>query len=456
MKRLPIRTRITLAFAAVMAIVLAGVGLFLYLRLESELDQSIDQELHSRASELTRLIRVHDAGLSESAREFLRDRGGGFAQVLTASGRTFDPSAQPTRRPVLTGSEVREADHGPAVVERSEAPGLGSGPVRLLAAPITFEGQRLIVVTGESLADRNATLGNVATLLLIGGPVALLLASLAGYGAVAAALRPVEEMRSRAARISAADSDQRLPVSVARDELHRLGETLNEMLARLDAALKRERRFVDEASHELRTPLALHKTELELALRYERDPERLRAAIASAIGEVDRLIALAEDLLVLARSEGGEVAVDAQLLALEAVLSSVNDRFANLTETLDRPFVVEGADGVTIEADRALLERALTNLVDNALSHGRGEVRVSARRTDGRVELHVRDRGAGFPPEFIDRAFERFSRADAARSGGGAGLGLAIVEAVARAHHGAVHATNRHDGGADVWLELPG
>ncbi len=263
-------------------------------------------------------------------------------------------------------------------------------------------------------------------------------------------------MRSRAARISAADSDQRLPVSVARDELHRLGETLNEMLARLDAALKRERRFVDEASHELRTPLALHKTELELALRYERDPERLRAAIASAIGEVDRLIALAEDLLVLARSEGGEVAVDAQLLALEAVLSSVNDRFANLTETLDRPFVVEGADGVTIEADRALLERALTNLVDNALSHGRGEVRVSARRTDGRVELHVRDRGAGFPPEFIDRAFERFSRADAARSGGGAGLGLAIVEAVARAHHGAVHATNRHDGGADVWLELPG
>ncbi len=454
MRRLPIRTRITLAFAAVMAVVLAAVGLFLYLRLESELDESIDQGLHSQATELTRLIRVYDAGLGESAREFLRNPGGGFAQVLTASGRTFDPSRQPARRPVLTSSEVREADQGPTVISRSGVRGLGSGESRLLADPITFEGQHLVVVTGESLADRNATLSHLATLLLIGGPVALLLASLAAYGAVAAALRPVEEMRSRAGRISAADTDQRLPVPVARDELHRLGETLNEMLARLDAALQRERRFVDEASHELRTPLALHKTELELALRYERDPGPLRAAIASAIEEVDRLIALAEDLLVLARSEGGEVALDAQPLALEALLSSVNERFANLAGTLDRRLVVEGADGMTVEADRALLERALTNLVDNALNHGRGEVRVSAQCSDGRVELHVCDRGAGFPPGFIDRAFERFSRADAARPRG-AGLGLAIVEAVARAHHGSVHAANRPDGGADVWLDLP-
>jgi two-component system OmpR family sensor kinase len=453
MKRLPIRIRITLAFATVMATVLAGVGLFLYLRLESELDDSIDQTLHSRAGELTRLIRVNDAGLGESAREFLRDRGGDFAQVLTASGRMFDPSAQPTRRPVLSSSEVGAAERGSTLVARSGVPGLGSGPARLLATAITFEGQRLIVVTGESLADRNATLGNLATLLLIGGPVALLLASLAAYGSVAAALRPVEEMRSRAAQISAADTDQRLPVPIARDELHRLGETLNGMLARLDAALERERRFVDEASHELRTPLALHKTELELALRYEHDPEPLRVAIASAIEEVDRLIALAEDLLVLARSEGGEVAVNAQPLELEAVLSSVNHRFANRAEALDRRLVVEDADGVTVEADRALIERALTNLVDNALNHGGGEVRVSAQRADGRVELHVLDRGTGFPPDFIDRAFERFSRAHATRARG-AGLGLAIVDVIARGHRGSLHAANRPAGGADVWIEL--
>jgi two-component system OmpR family sensor kinase len=401
------------------------------------------------------LIRISDVGLGESARSLLRRRGEHFAQVLTSRGRIFDSRAQPKGRPVLDGSEVRKADRGPTVIARTGLPGLGDEQARLLATPITFEGKRLIVVVGESLEDRNATLSQLSILLLIGGPVALLLASLAAYGTVAAALRPVEAMRSRAAQISAVDPDQRLPVPPARDELHRLGETLNQMLARLGAALERERRFVDEASHELRTPLALHKTELELALRYEHDPGQLRTAIASAIVEVDRLIELAEELLVVARSESGEVAVNAQPLQLEPLLASVHERFAKRAEGLGRRLVVDPADGLTIEADPALLERALTNLVDNALSHGDGEVRVSAHSSDGRLELHVRDRGPGFPPAFIDHAFERFSRADAARRRGGTGLGLAIVDAVARAHRGATHAANLPEGGADVWLELP-
>ena len=146
-------------------------------------------------------------------------------------------------------------------------------------------------MTGASLDDRNEALDNLRTILLMGGPVALLLASLAGYIVAGRALRPVEAMRRRAAAISAAEPEQRLPLPEAHDELHRLGETLNEMLGRLEVALERERAFVDDASHELRTPLALHKTELELALRYARTPEEMRAAIASAIEEVDRLIA---------------------------------------------------------------------------------------------------------------------------------------------------------------------
>lgn len=445
----------TLVFTAVMASVLVATGLFLYLRLEAELDQSIDQDLRSRASALTRLIRVSDVGLGESARSFLKGRGEHFAQVLTSTGRIFDPNSQPPGRPILDRSEVSEAGRGPTLIERSGLPGFRNEPARLLATPITFEGQRLIVVTGESLADRDATLSNLATLLLIGGPLALLLASLAAYGTVAAALRPVEAMRSRAAEISATDADQRLPVPPAQDELHRLGQTLNQMLARLEAALERERRFVDEASHELRTPLALHKTELELALRYEHDSGQLRTAIASAIDEVDRLIELAEGLLVVARSESGEMTVSARPLDLEPLLASVHARFVKRAESLGRRLVVDPVDGLTVEADPALLERALTNLVDNALGHGDGEVRVSAHSSDGRLEVHVCDRGSGFPPAFIDHAFERFSRADAARSGGGTGLGLAIVDAVARAHCGATHAANRPDGGADVWLELP-
>jgi signal transduction histidine kinase len=226
------------------------------------------------------------------------------------------------------------------------------------------------------------------------------------------------------------------------------------MLGRLEAALERERRFVDDASHELRTPLALHKTELELALRYATDEEELRAAIASAGEEIDRLIQLAEDLLVVARSEQGELTVARDEVPLPELLSTIGERFRARVEQSKRPLVVDGGDGA-VRGDRLRLEQALTSMVDNALRYGDGEVRLWARRNGSRVELHVSDDGPGFPPDFIDRAFERFTRADAARTRGGNGLGLAIVDTIARAHGGRGMATNTPGGGADVWIELP-
>jgi signal transduction histidine kinase len=130
-------------------------------------------------------------------------------------------------------------------------------------------------------------------------------------------------------------------------------------------------------------------------------------------------------------------------------------RFVSSARTEERTLRAEPADGLTLTADRARIEQALANMVDNALRHGDGDVVLSAARDDGHVELHVRDRGPGFPADFLPSAFERFSRADEARSRGGTGLGLAITSAVARAHGGTAHATNREEGGADVWLELP-
>jgi signal transduction histidine kinase len=319
---------------------------------------------------------------------------------------------------------------------------------------VEHDGGELIAVVGSSLEDRDEALTNLATLMLIGGPIALLLASVAGYWVAGTALRPVESMRRRAAEISASGPEERLPLPEAKDELRRLGETLNEMLGRLEAALERERRFVDDASHELRTPLTLHKTELELALRYGRSELELRAAIASAGEEIDRLIQLAEDLLVVARSDKGQLAVTRERVQVGELLSTVGDRFRARVEQSNRPLVVDGADGA-VRGDRIRLEQALTSMVDNALRYGEGEVRLWSRRNGGTVELHVSDAGPGFPPEFIERAFERFSRADAARARGGTGLGLAIVETIARAHGGRGVAANAPGGGADVWIEVP-
>ena len=191
-------------------------------------------------------------------------------------------------------------------LDRGPQPGL-EGSSRLLAVPVRANGKRAVVVVGTTTDSRDESLTDLAQLLLLGGPVALLLASLAAYGVAALALKPVEEMRSRAAEISAERPDRRLPVPPTDDEVARLGKTLNEMLERLAEALEHERTFVADASHELRTPLAILRTELELALARGRSPAELREALASAAEEADRLNQLSEDLLTIAQTERGEL-----------------------------------------------------------------------------------------------------------------------------------------------------
>ena len=454
MSRLPIRVRVTLAFAVVMVFVLAAIGFFLRSQLEDRLSESIDEGLTARAGQLSVVLRESGAGLSDSgAEESLLEQEDTLAQVLEADGEVVDSTAQLEGEPVLTESQLAQAASEDTFFEVGELPGL-EGETRLYAAPVEVDDEDLIVVVGSSLQDRDEALSSLSTLMLIGGPVALLLASLAGYGVAAAALRPVEAMRERAAEISAGDPGERLPVPDADDELSRLGYTLNEMLDRLDDALARERRFVDDAAHELRTPLALHKTELELALRYDADAGELRAAISSAVVEIDRLIQLAEDLLVVARAEDGQLKLSSQPLDAADLLDAVAERFRARAQESGRALVVDAASGLELRGDRLRLEQALTSMVDNAFRHGGGQVRLRAAEAGGQVALHVQDEGPGFEPDFIPRAFERFSRADAARARGGAGLGLSIVETIAQAHGGRAAAANAPGGGADVWLEL--
>jgi heavy metal sensor kinase len=433
-----------------MAILLAALGYFVYARFESDLSEQIDQSLRTHGDDIASLVAHRD--LSRSVELLGREES--FAQVLTPDGRIYATTPQLGNNPQLSPAEAARAAHESFVETRPHVRSI-TGQARLLARPAQGRGQTYVVIAAASLDDRNESLRNLRTIMLIGGPIALLLASLAGYAVSGTALGPVEAMRRRAAEISAAEPDQRLPLPDANDEIRRLGETLNGMLGRLEAALERERAFVDDASHELRTPLAMHKTELELALRYAKTPEEMRAAISSAIVEVDRLIALAEDLLVLARSEEGKLALDLRPVGIAELLADLRERFVARAGDAGRSLVVEPADGLSVEGDRLRLEQALTNLVENAFQHGAGQITVRASDATGEVQIHVEDRGPGFPPEFIDRAFERFSRGDPARGGDGTGLGLAIVEAIARAHRGSAHAANRDGAGADVWIELP-
>jgi two-component system OmpR family sensor kinase len=451
--RLPIRLRLTLAFSVVMAVVLSLTGLFLYLRLGSDLDNTIDRSLRGRADDVSALVRDGSVGLGTGASNRLTEQGESFSQVLGPDGAVVDGTPRLGGRPLLDAGQLDQARRDTVMLEKPNLPGEDER-VRLLATPVSAAGSRYVVVVGTSLEARGDALESLLTELLIGGPLALALSALAGYGLAAGALRPVESMRREAEAVSATRPGRRLSPPPADDEIGRLGQTLNAMLGRLETALERERRFVSDASHELRTPLASLRTELELAHRRERTREELEAALRSAAEETERLSQLAEDLLVLARAHGGELPVRRERIRVEELLADVTERFAHRAAEAGRPLETE-ADGVLeLSADRLRTEQALGNLVENALRHGRGRILLVARRQDGEVELHVRDEGPGFPADFIDHAFEPFRRADSARSGPGAGLGLAIVDVIARAHGGTARAANR-DGGADAWLELP-
>ncbi|HEY0276834.1 MAG TPA: ATP-binding protein [Solirubrobacterales bacterium] len=434
------------------AVVLAGTGVFLYLQFQHEAETTVDAGLGSRADELAAVVRQEETDLA-GREAHLVGKTDSFAEVIDPSGAVIDSSPVIGDEDLLDPDQLRDAAHGPTFVSRGALPGLDGGS-RLLAVPVDTSAGRRIVVVGTSTQDRDDAIEDLLQLLLVALPGALILASIAGYFLAAAALRPVEAMRARAAEISTAAPEERLPVPDTRDEVARLGQTLNEMLARIGDAMARERAFVADAGHELRTPLAILRAELDLALAEGRSPDELRAALASAAEETDRLTQLSEDLLTIAQTEGGRLPLRLDQMRLGDVFEPVERRFSRRVAEAGR--TIEVGDGAELElrGDLLRLDQAVGTLVDNALRYGDGTIALSARRAGDTVEIHVTDEGPGFPPDFLERAFERFTRAPGAREGG-SGLGLAIVATVADAHGGSAHAANRPGGGADVQLVIP-
>jgi two-component system, OmpR family, sensor kinase len=410
--RIRTRIRLTLAFGLAMALVFGALGAFLYFRLRSSLDEQLNAGLRAHAQAVATL--VSRGGELESGSSLVEEDES-FAQVLTSTGTVRDASLESLQStPLLSGEELDRSRSGTLFLDRDRVRAVDEDdPFRLLATP----SDGAIVVAGASLEDRDEALASLLTQLLLGFPIALVLSGLAGYVLATAALRPV--------------------------------------VRRLEAGLTRERRFVADASHELRTPLALLQAELELALRRPRSPDELRAAFASAAEEVDRLTRLAEDLLVLARADEGHLPLRRSAVAVGDLFETVARRFAPRAQAGGRVLDVSARPDQTIFADRLRLEQALGNLVDNALRHGAGTIRLEAAARDGTTMLEVSDEGEGFPSSFLPHAFERFARADEARSRGATGLGLAIVDAVARAHGGTATVANRDGGGAVVSLSLP-
>lgn len=454
--RPPLRVRITLAATVSIGVILMTLSLFVYGRLHAELVRALDSGLRARAAAIAGALGQADSGrpasgqsdpLSRVMADGPDTRLASTAEIVTPDGRVLAHSGGviPAPAPALL-SRLRR----PVFIQ---VPSHGrTADLRLYAVPVN-EGRPLVVVVASTMTDLSQTLANLRLLLLLGDPAALGLACVVAWLMTGAALRPIERMRREAAAISVTDAAIRLPVPNTHDEVARLGDTLNSLLDRLRTARDHERRLLDDASHELRTPLSALKAELDLALSRQRSAAELQLALQSASEETNRLSRLAQDLLVLSRARDGGIALHRVPTQLDDLLERACAR--HQPRAAEAGYRIDcRAPAVEIRADPMRLTQAVDNLLDNAVrySDGGGIIGVRAEATAATVTVEITNPGPGFPAQLVDRAFEPFV------SGGhrgmpGAGLGLAIVQAVARAHGGQATARN-FPGGAGVTITL--
>lgn len=444
--RVSLRVRLILLAAVVSAVVFTSGALFLYVGLSNSLDDAVTAELRVRSDDM-----LAEMARSGGAVPALLGEGPP-TQILSGEGEVLEPAGE---QPLLVGADVDQAGQHEVVVDQA-VDQVGTN-ARILATPAeTPDGTEVIVVVAGSTGPVVAARERLAVVLGVAGPIMVLLAVVASWVFIGAALRPVRRMTRRADTISLEDPQARLPEPPGADEIAELGHTLNRMLDRIAATIEHERAFIDDASHELRTPLAVLRGEIELALldlRESNGPEEVQKALASAIDETDRLAELANHLLMLARADAGDLASYDEPVALLDLVQRVVERADEGSSTIE----VIG-DDVVVAGDPTALEQVVTNLVTNAVRWSRSRVIATVRAKDKSALLEISDDGPGFSPDIVDRATDRFVRAGAARTrdSGGSGLGLAIVAAVVGAHGGKVVVGNgKKLGGAWVRVRLP-
>jgi signal transduction histidine kinase len=441
---LSLRARLTILLFVGTILVLAIASSALYLDVRSEANKAVTAELRVRASDIA-------TSLEQNSQ--IRPVRGVVSQVINAQNEVIGEEAGTP--PLLSPAQLAIARRGELIVDKS-VEDLGDQS-RILARPVRkgTAGADVVIVGASTAASRRAD-RRLAFLLGIGGPLLVAAITATGWWLAGAALRPVSRMAREATTISLQEPGRRLPQPPGNDEIAELGRTLNQMLGRIESTLAHERAFVDDASHELRTPIAVLRGELELLTLDSSDNAAVEKGLRSALEETDRLTRLTDGLLVLARADAGQITASAGATPLVATATAVTRRLpARDGITVD---IESDEPEVTVRGDTGWIEEIVTNLVSNANKYAAHSVQIRIASNGRQVSLGVADDGAGFDPALLDRAFDRFARADVARGrdAGGAGLGLAIVASIARALGGSVRAANGPPlGGALVEVTLP-
>lgn len=435
----PIVTRLVLAVAGAMTAVLLVAGAFVFWRFEYALDRQLDQDLRAYQEIVQREIRT---GTTPPG-----DTPGESYQVYAADGAVTGGTA--AERLVDSGTVRRAMDGQEQHQDVGRLFPPTEDPYRVVAARVQTPAGPLVVASAISKANHDEALRELLLQLAIADLATLAAAAFVGYRTARAALNPVERYRAAAERAGTQPAPH-LPISDNRDdEVTRLVRTFNRLLHRIGEAAERERQFLADASHELRSPLALMRAELEWTLLRPRSPQDTKKALESLQGQVERLIDLSDELLDLEELRADTIRAR-EPIDVTALIEDVAGRFDKRAAEQDRTIERLISPDLQICGSRRWLEVALSNLVSNALLHGKGTVRIAAKPTRRGTRLSVDDDGPGFPADFIDSAFQRFTRADPSRSTPGTGLGLALVQAVAEAHGGSAEIS-----GAKVSVVVP-
>jgi heavy metal sensor kinase len=466
--KLPIRVRLTLWYAVLLAAIVTGLGSFLVLQLRSDLRMAMDEETQA-SSVSTMLALAHERrewkqekpgaytqDLAEAARASLPPFGA--AQLLDAKGRVLAHYGAVAGAQSLVSTRVRRSALAGRAPTRSIALGDEGQQYRTMAAAFTDGDESRILVVALSMKPVEDPVHEVLMLLLIAGPAALAATSVAAYWLARKALRPVERMTSDAQEIGKAGLHERVAVPDSRDEIGRLGVTLNAMLDRIERGVTDKHRLVADASHALRTPLAVMRAEVDVSLRGDALSPAARDVLESAREEVDRMSRTVDNLLALAEADEGGL----KLLTVRVSLRQAIDDAARplrLVAAAKKVSLLAEGGSLEAQADPQRLALALTNLIENAIkfSPPGGSVRVTSWRRGTEVGVTVSDEGPGIPAEDREHLFDRYYRVDSARGRNvrGSGLGLAICHEVALAHGGRLWLESTLGGGSTFFLALP-
>ena len=475
-RSVPFSLRLQLAawYTIAFAVLLLLTGAVFYQYLEHSLEASVDTALHLRAQQIGSSLVLQNGTIT------LRDLTIALPGLDTATHGADTKSAD-----VNQGALVRLLDaHGrmlgetPAfrallVPAASVTQSLASTPwqgtiktrldqeVRLDSRRLSVQGKPVAVIqVGESLATLHTLLHQLVAALLVVGFLVLASCAVGSYWLAGRSFAPMKRLAETARKIQAGDVHQRVPVPPVRDEMQYLALTFNEMLDSLDQSFSRQRRFVADASHELRTPVAVIRNKAEVALLRPRSQDDYCTVLHSIHAETQRLSHLISDLLALARGDEGQARFEREAVRLDRLVESVAANADGLAHERDIHLSVQVSQPVTLIGDEARLMQVIMNLLDNAIryTNAGGQVQVCLQATASQARLVVHDTGIGIAPEHLPHLFERFYRADQARTrtgGSGTGLGLSIVEWVVRMHDGSVGVRSQLGRGSSFTVTLP-